>query len=75
MKYWVEFCAGSTGVFRALPVAVTFLKIEDKGQKVVHATQDGSRWAIYTWAPHCYAYNLAKQLTPRDEEYSQAFSF
>jgi hypothetical protein len=26
-------------VFRALPVAVTFLKIEDKGQKVVHVTE------------------------------------
>ena len=23
---------------------------------------------LYTWAPHCYAYNLAKQLTPRDKE-------
>ena len=39
MKYWVDFRAGSTGVFRALPVVVTFLKIEDnKGQKVVHVT-------------------------------------
>ena len=32
----------------------------------VGTTQDGNRWAA--WAPHCYAYNLAKQLTPTDEE-------
>ena len=32
----------------------------------VGTTQDGNRWA--TWAPHCYAYNLAKQLAPTDEE-------
>jgi hypothetical protein len=55
-------------VFRALPVAVTFLKIEETKDKRSSMQPRMAAAGLYTWAPHCYAYNLAKQLTPRDEE-------
>ena len=39
MEYWVELYTASTGVFCTVPMALRFLKIEDKGQKVVHVTE------------------------------------